>query len=155
MELLDYMSILCRIFWGSVLLFSPVKVKVLVIQSCLPHCDPLDCSPPGFSVHGILQARVLEWVAITFSKASSQPRNGSPVSRIAGRLFLPSEPQNPYYFTFPPVGKEQISQDGGGHLSHCMFCKYCSCNSWDHTYHCARTSWGTCLAGLLLFYKHI
>ena len=38
-------------------------------------CDPMDCSPPGSSVHGILQARILEWVAISFSRVSSQPRN--------------------------------------------------------------------------------
>ena len=43
-------------------------------QSCMTLCDPVDCSPPGFSVHGILQARVLEWVAIASSKGSSQPR---------------------------------------------------------------------------------
>ena len=42
-----------------------VRVKVLVAQSCLTLCDPMDCSPPGFTVHGILQARVLEWVAIS------------------------------------------------------------------------------------------
>ena len=42
-------------------------VCVLVTQSCLTLCDPVDCSPPGSSVHGILQARVLEWVAISFS----------------------------------------------------------------------------------------
>ena len=41
-----------------------VKVEVLVAQSCLTLCDLMDCSPPVFSVHGILQARVLEWVAI-------------------------------------------------------------------------------------------
>ena len=40
------------------------KVKVLVAQSCLTLCDPMDCSPPGSSVHGILQARMLEWVAM-------------------------------------------------------------------------------------------
>ena len=40
-----------------------------VAQSCPTVCDPVDCSPPGFSVHGILQARILEWVAISFSKA--------------------------------------------------------------------------------------
>ena len=45
------------------------KVKVLVSQSCLTLCDPIDCSPPGFSVHGILQAKILEWVAISFSNA--------------------------------------------------------------------------------------
>ena len=45
---------------------SGMKVKVLVIQSCLTLCDPMDCSPPGSSVRGILQARILEWVAISF-----------------------------------------------------------------------------------------
>ena len=39
------------------------------LQSCPTPCDPMDCSPPGFSVHGILQARTLEWVAISFSNA--------------------------------------------------------------------------------------
>ena len=47
------------------------KVKVLVAQSCPTLCDPMDCSPPGSSVHGILQARILEWVAIPFSRGSS------------------------------------------------------------------------------------
>ena len=40
---------------------------MLVVQSCLTLCDPMDCSPPGSSVHGILQARILEWVAMSFS----------------------------------------------------------------------------------------
>ena len=44
-------------------------------QSCPTFCKTLDCSPPGSSVHGILQARILEWVAIPFSKGSSRPRN--------------------------------------------------------------------------------
>ena len=43
-------------------------------QSCLTLCNPMNCSPPGSSVHGILQARILEWVAISFSRGSSQPR---------------------------------------------------------------------------------
>ena len=42
-----------------------------VTQSCLTLCDPMDCSPPGSSVHGILQARILEWVALFFFKGSS------------------------------------------------------------------------------------
>ena len=46
-------------------------VCLLVTQSCLPLCDPMNCSPPGFSVRGILQARILEWVDISFSKGSS------------------------------------------------------------------------------------
>ena len=45
-----------------------VKSESEVVQSCLTLSDPMDCSPPGFSVHGIFQARVLEWAAIAFSK---------------------------------------------------------------------------------------
>ena len=48
---------------------------VLVAQSCLTLCDPMDCSPPGSSVHGFLQARVLEWVAISSSMGFSQLRD--------------------------------------------------------------------------------
>ena len=47
----------------------------------------MDCSPPGFSVHGILQARILEWVAMPFSRGSSRPRDWTQVSRIADRFF--------------------------------------------------------------------
>ena len=60
---------LCVIFSGNtVLLQGMVKVKVLVAQSCLILCNSMDCSPPVSSVHGILQVRVLEWVAIPFSR---------------------------------------------------------------------------------------
>ena len=58
-----------------------------VAQSCPTLCDPMDCSLSGSSVHGIFQARVLEWVAISFSRGSSQPRNRTRVSCIAGRRF--------------------------------------------------------------------
>ena len=58
-----------------------------VAQSCLILCDPVDCSPPGSSVHGICQARTLEWVAIPFSRGSSWPRDRTPVSHIVGRCF--------------------------------------------------------------------
>ena len=51
------------------------EVCVLVTQSCPMLCDPMDCSPPGSPVHEILQARILEWVAIPFSSGSSQPRD--------------------------------------------------------------------------------
>ena len=56
-----------------------------VAQSCLTLCDPMDCSLPGFSIHGIFQARVLEWVAISFSRGSFRPRDQTRVSHIAGR----------------------------------------------------------------------
>ena len=54
---------------------------------CPTLCDPMDCSLPGSSVHGIFQARILEWVAISFSRGSSQPRDQTQVSHNAGRLF--------------------------------------------------------------------
>ena len=50
-------------------------------------CDPMDCSLPSSSVHEILQARILEWVAIFSSRESSQPGNQTPVSCLAGRFF--------------------------------------------------------------------
>ena len=61
----------------------------VVAQLCLTLCDPMECSPPGSSVHGILQARILEWVAIPFCRGSSPLRNWIQVSHIAGRFFTP------------------------------------------------------------------
>ena len=58
------------------------KVKMLVTQSCLTLCDPMDCSPPGSSVPGILQAKILEWAAISFSRGSSRPRDQTHASCI-------------------------------------------------------------------------
>ena len=68
--------------------FPPIcmKVQVLVTQSYLTLCDSMDYSPPGSSVHGILQTRILEWVVIPSSKGSSQPRNRTCVFCIAGRF---------------------------------------------------------------------
>ena len=76
---------LCRVFeW------IPLKVKVLVSQSCPTLCDLMDCSPLGSSVHGMLQVRILEWVAVPFSRGSSRPRDQTRVSYgscIAGGFF--------------------------------------------------------------------
>ena len=59
-----------------------------VAQSCPTLCDPKNCSPPGSSVHGIVQARILEWIAIPFSRGSSSPRDWTWVSCItAGRFW--------------------------------------------------------------------
>ena len=63
------------------------KLCVVVAQSCPTLCDPMDCSPPGSAVHGILQARILEWVAISFSRGSSQTRDQAQIACIVGRLF--------------------------------------------------------------------
>ena len=58
-----------------------------VAQSCPTLCDLMDCSLPGSSVHGVFQARVLEWFAISFSRGSSHPRDRTQVSRTVGRCF--------------------------------------------------------------------
>ena len=63
------------------------KSESKVAQSCPTLCDPMYCSLSGSSAHGIFQARVLEWVAISFSRGCSRPRNRTQVSRIAGRRF--------------------------------------------------------------------
>ena len=54
-------------------------------------CDPMDCSLPGSSVHGIFQARILEWIAISFSRGSSQPRDRTRVFPQCRQMLLPSE----------------------------------------------------------------
>ena len=64
-----------------------MKVKSEVTQSCLTLCNPMDYRLPGSSIHGIFQARVLEWVAISFSRGSSWPRDWTWVFCIAGRCF--------------------------------------------------------------------
>ena len=67
--------------------YDQIKVKSEVAQLCPTLCDPMDCSLSGSSIHGIFQARVLEWIAISFSRGSSWPRNRTQVSHIAGRRF--------------------------------------------------------------------
>ena len=62
--------------------YSLLGCCCVVVKSCLTLCDPMDCSLPQSSVHGILQARILEWVAISSSRGSSRPRR--PGSRILG-----------------------------------------------------------------------
>ena len=76
------------------------EVKVLVTQLCPTLCNPMDCSSPGSSVHGILQARILEWVAISFSRGSSRPRDWTQVSCIAGRFVTLWAPL-PHFHTSP------------------------------------------------------
>ena len=74
---------------------EPVK-----LLSRVRLCDPMDCSPPGFSIHGIFQARVLEWVAISFSRGSFRPRDRTQVSRTAGRRFIVWSTREAYCLIF-------------------------------------------------------
>ena len=78
------------LFFGEVSMeVEPTGVCVcaLSLQSCLTLCNPVDCNLPGSSVHGILQARVLEWTTMPFFRGSSWPRNRTCISCIAGRFF--------------------------------------------------------------------
>ena len=86
-------------------------VHAQALQSCLTLCDPMDCSLPGSSVRGVLQARILEWVAMPSSKGSSQPRNRTYVSSTAGNS-LPTEPPgrlcNPMDYTVHGIPQARI-----------------------------------------------
>ena len=75
-----------------------LKKWSLVNQLCPTLCNPMDCSLPGSSIHGIFQTRVLEWVDISFSRRSSQPRDRTQVSRIAGRCFTLWATREAHYF---------------------------------------------------------
>ena len=77
----------CWVLIIEVWLGRGVNRESEVTQSCPTLCDPMVCSLPGSSLHGILQARVLEWIAISFSRGSSWPRDRTRVSRIPGRRF--------------------------------------------------------------------
>ena len=94
------LSLLQRIFlnqesnWGLALQVDSLPTELSeaeseseVAQSCPTLWDPMDCSLPGFPIHGILQARIREWVAIVFSRRSSRPRNQAGVSFIEGGFF--------------------------------------------------------------------
>ena len=86
-----YQAVFITISFMNPVIFKSIQmrlVKVKVVQLYLTLCDPMDCT-----VHGILQARILEWVAVPFSRGSSQPRERTQISLIAGDS-LPAEPQD-------------------------------------------------------------
>ena len=75
---------------------------------CPTLCDPMDCSPPGSSVHRIFQARILEWVAISSSRGSSPPEDRTQLSHIAMDS-LPAEPQGKLLFSNTPCRRHKIN----------------------------------------------
>ena len=87
-------------FWNYMLFqFFLDTVAVLVTQSCLTLCDPWTVARQALSVHGILQARILKWVAIPFSRGSSQPRDRTQVFCIASRFFTVWATREAFYDT--------------------------------------------------------
>ena len=79
------LQIIVSVLYITEFLILHVCVKITQLYPTL--CEPVDCSMSGFSVHGILQARILEWVAFPFSRESSQARDQTQVSCIAGGVF--------------------------------------------------------------------
>ena len=78
--------------------FSVIKLNCccsLVAKSCLTLCNPMNCSPPRSSIHGISQARILEWVVISSSRGSSPPRDWTQVSCMAGGFYTADPHGNP------------------------------------------------------------
>ena len=90
---------LCLLWWRS------VWYCCLVANLCWALCDPMNCSSPGSSVHGILQVRILEWVAISSSRGSSWPRDQTHVPCIAGGFITgpPGMPRGVFNFIQMPV----------------------------------------------------
>ena len=87
-----------RIFQSFSALFIHAAAAAELPQSdSVQLCDAMDCSPPGSSVHGILQASILEWVAIQSSRGSSQSRDRTQVSCLAGKFFTTESPKKPIY----------------------------------------------------------
>ena len=84
----DYKGPVCDWEWFCIEIDLWLVWVSEVAQSCLTLWDPVDCSLPGSSIRGIFQARILEWAAISFSTGSSQPRDWTCVSCIAGRHFM-------------------------------------------------------------------
>ena len=96
-----------------------VKLKELVPQSYLTLCEPTVCSPPGSSVQGILQARILEWVANPFSRRSSRLRDQSQVSLIVGSFFTLWATRET-----PSVSIMSFKAKGSNPGSHAVVCVY-------------------------------
>ena len=99
-----------------------LKVKVKVAQSCLTLCDPMD-----YTDHGILQARILEWVAFPFSRVSSHPRDQTQVSRIAGRFFTSwatRKPKNTEMSSLSLLQQIFSTQEPNWGLLHCRWILY-------------------------------
>ena len=80
---LENLKKISRSFGEEIIHQRTISNMCAIIQSYMIICDPMNCAPPGSSVHGISQARILEWVAISSSRGSSQPRNQTCVSCVS------------------------------------------------------------------------
>ena len=96
----------CKAETNIILLSNYLLLLFVVTKSYLIVCSPMDCSLPGSSVHGILYTRILKWVAMTSSRGSSQPRDQTQVSHIAGGFFTMEPPRSPES-NYTPIEKKE------------------------------------------------
>ena len=108
-------------------------------QSCPTLCNPMDCSLPHSSVHGIFHARVLEWVAISCSRGSSWPRDWTQVSRIVGRHFTIWATRKVTLYSSPSLTQAKLfffsffKQNSCFHLdfAQCLYCWHSTWSVWS------------------------
>ena len=112
---------MCIYNWYIFLYSGKWKSESEVAQSCPTLCDPMHCSLPGSSAHGIFQAGILEWVAISFSRGSSEPRNQTCVSCIVGGFL---------YWPCPTSSTQMIQEKilASPHVKH--FSVFCAERFW-------------------------
>ena len=117
-----------------------MRPMLLVAQSYATLCDTMDCSPPGCSDHGIPKARILEWVAIPFSRRSPYPRGWDQISCIAGRFFATREAlvkRSRVNWLLCPIKLLNIFLNEFFHFSCILFSVICTCfikvfNNWNN-----------------------
>ena len=128
----------------------------------LTLCNPMDCNPPGSSVHGILQARILDWVVVSSSRGSSWPRDGTWISCIDRRIF---------FFYHGAIWEAQKRRNASGELPplstvsgfiHAVMCSYSSFSSllysillWNRaSVYCSITVHGHGGSSSVCYFKH-
>ena len=105
-----------------------------VTRSCLTLCNPMDCSLPGSSVHGIFQARVLEWVAISFSWGSSWPKDRTQVSRIVDRCFTIWATREVHRLEIRPKSRKLLGEKIGKNFMQCFISFWCTAKCFSCVY---------------------
>ena len=109
--------------------YAKKSVEMLVTQSCQTVWDPTDCGPPDSSVHGILRASILEWVAVSFSRESSRPRDWTHVSCITGGHFTAGHQRSPkqhafFFFFNMDTQRKHLLKQGNAKFSSTIFKKW-------------------------------
>ena len=93
-------TLVCYQLYMCICICVHLHTRTKSLQSWMTFCDPVDCSPPGPSVHGVLQARILEWIAISSSRGPSQLKDRTHVSCVGKHLFNTEPPGKPDIYIY-------------------------------------------------------